>query len=237
MTQVTTSKRVIFLVGGISLSGLIYLQQWNTNKTHASELAKLATKEDLATLPTVEQIGLEFRRVSTEMTPVSPPVRSSSPKPSVTTAPAPSESGDRISKGLEEIKSMLGSQQWGLPAESLVKLSREMAPFASTVNGWSGGGDLMTSILGNPDSNKLATSLVAALRAAGWNLPGSGMSLSIFSGNPEGVIFVLHSKEDATLPVVNQFAGILKDAGIAFHGEVKESVPAGQFRLIIGAKP
>jgi len=77
--------------------------------------------------------------------------------------------GEQIAKGIDDIKRLLGSQNWGLSADQLVTLSRRMAAFASLVNGWSGssGGDLITSILGNPDSNRFATSLIAALRSAG----------------------------------------------------------------------
>jgi len=63
------------------------------------------------------------------------------------------------------------------------------------------------------------------------------MSLSLFKGTPEGLIFVLHSRDDAGLPVLAQFAETLKEAGVAYHGELRDDVPLGQFRIIVGAKP
>jgi hypothetical protein len=221
---------------------LILLQQWETGVTHAKEIAKLATKDDIAKLPTVQQIGLEFQRLSAEQTPPMKTTRTST-VPQATPEKAKTDihanvPSEQLAKGIDDIKRMLGSQQWGLSADELVALSRRMAPFASVVNGWStSGGDLITSILGNPDSNKLATSLIAALRSAGWNLPGAGMSQGLFSGNPQGVIFVLHSRDDAALPVLNQFAEVLKEGGVAYHGELRDDVPSGQFRIIVGAKP
>ena len=238
---------------GIALSGLIWLQQWETNDTHKKEIARLATKEDIAKLPTVQQIGIEFRKATAEQT-TTPRVAEakksasdSSPSsvaqlPAIpekpTTASEASAPSEQVVRGIQDIKRLLGSQQWGLSADQLVILSRRMAPFASLINGWSSsGGDLITSVLGNPDSNKFATSLIASLRSAGWNLPGGGMSLAMFNGNPQGVIFVLHSKDDAGLPVLNQFAATLKEAGVDYHGELQDGVPAGQFRIVVGAKP
>lgn len=241
--QTTTRHRWSLLIGGVLLSVLIYLQQWETRIGHAQEMAKLATKEDLSKLPTVQQIGMEFRKATEEQTskkavsgppPAGVHVRPSTPLKKPTTEITPT---DQLTKGIDDIKHMLGSQQWGLTADQLVRLSRAVSPYASTVNGWSGGGDLITSILGNPDSNKFATALIAALRTANWNLPGGGMSLAVFTGTPEGIIFVLHSKEDADMPVLKAFAGLLKESGIPFHGEIREDVPSGQFRIIVGAKP
>jgi hypothetical protein len=240
---------VWLFISGLSLSGLIYLQQWETRKGHAKEIAELATKEDVARLPTIQQIGIEFRKATTEQSPqevVSPKLsskRSNTESVGARANEGPSEPvkhnpDEQIVKGIDDIKHMLGSQRWGLSADQLVTLTRRMAPFARTVNAWpTGGGDLITSVLGDPDSNKLATSLIAALRAAGWNLPGNGMSMAIFNGRPQGVIFVLHSKEDASLPVLNQFVVTLKEAGVDFHGELHDAVPSGQFKIIVGGKP
>ena len=63
------------------------------------------------------------------------------------------------------------------------------------------------------------------------------MTLAIFNGTPQGIIFILHSRDDAGLPVLNQFMASLKEAGISYHGELRDNVPAGQFRIIVGAKP
>ena len=109
-----------------------------------------------------------------------------------------------------------------------------MAPFAGTVNGWTPTGISLTSNLADPDSGKFSTSLIAALRSAGWTVNGG---MGIFNGRPQGIIFVLRSREDASLPVLNQLASVLKDAGVAYHGEIATDVPPGQFRLIVGGKP
>jgi hypothetical protein len=246
--QTTSFHRVWLFIGGITFSFLVGLQQWETGVSHAREMAKLATKDDIAKLPTVNQIGLEFQRLTAQQT--TPNVLKFKKSPTnllpsdvhergkINEVPgdAPSE---QIAKGIDDIKRLLGSQQWGLSADQLVTLSRRMAPFASLINEWidSSRGDLITSVLGNSDSYKFATGLIATLRSAGWNLPGNGMSVALFSGNPQGVIFVLHSRDDANLPVLNQFAATLKEAGVAYHGELRDDVPAGQFRIVIGSKP
>ena len=66
--QTTSFHRFWLFVGGVIFSSLVYLQQWETGITHAKEIAKLATKEDLAKLPTVQQIGIEFRKATAEQT-------------------------------------------------------------------------------------------------------------------------------------------------------------------------
>jgi hypothetical protein len=154
-----------------------------------------------------------------------------------TLIPAQGDTADKVSKGIEELKSLIVGQRWGLTADQMVVLSQRMAPYATTFNAWRGGGDLITAILGNPDSTRFAFSLVAALRTAGWNLPGSGFSQGVFSGNPVGFIVQIHSLEDAGIPALNQLLATVKEDGIQCHGEIAATVPAGQFRIVVGAKP
>jgi len=250
--ETTSFHRAWLFVGGLVLSGLIYLQQWETALTHKNEIAKLATKEDVDKLP--GRVALELQKQTTKEVRTIPGVAN----PSVATVESKARKTNRLQstktepknvseapptdkrleKGIEDIKSMLGSQRWGIPAEQLVTLTRRMSPFASTVNNWTmNGGDLITSILGNQDSNRFASGLIAALRAAGWNLPGSGMTLAVFTGNPKGLIVLLHSKEDANSPILDQLLGTLKESGVQFHGELRDDIPAGQFRILVGSKP
>lgn len=246
--QATPFHRFWLFVGGFTFSCLVGLQQWETSVAHAREMAQLPTKADFAKLPAA--IALEFRKGQTKEilptgTSVAPALRGK-PKKAPSTAPttdvpskgAAPNSKDDITKGLDEIKKMIEGQRWGLTADQLVVLAQRMAPYASTFNGWSSsGGDLLTAVLGNPDSTKFAISLVAALRSVGWNLPGSGFAQAVFGGNPEGIIIQLHSREDANTPILNQLLGTLKEAGIQVHGELQDSIPPTQFRIIIGARP
>jgi hypothetical protein len=245
--QSTQFHRIWLLIGGIAMSGLIYLQQWETRVMHAKEIAQLATKDDIAKLPTATDIVLEIRKqraIEIRTVPADAPATDLLPKNArgKTTSSSPAqqpdpEPVDGIAKDLREIKNMIVGQRWGLSADQLVSLARRMAPFAPTFNSWNSHGDLVTSILGNQDSTRFAGSLVAALRSAGFNLPSAGYAQAIFSGIPEGIIVTLHSREDADTAALNQFVAAIKDAGIEIHGEIQDQVPTGQFRIIIGAKP
>ena len=61
--QTTTSNRAWLFIGGLLLSGLIYLQQWATRAAHAKEVAGLATKEDIAKLPTAVDFAREYAKL------------------------------------------------------------------------------------------------------------------------------------------------------------------------------
>jgi hypothetical protein len=52
-----------------------------------------------------------------------------------------------------------------------------------------------------------------------------------------GFIVQIHSLEDAGIPALNQLLATVKEDGIQCHGEIAATVPAGQFRIVVGAKP
>jgi hypothetical protein len=97
-------------------------------------------------------------------------------------------------------------------------------------------GDLITCVLGNPDSTKFAFQLVKAFRDAGWNLPGSGTNQAIFSGPVTGIIIKVHSAESRPLGF-SEFIQSMREAGIEPTGEINESIPESEFQMIVGAKP
>jgi hypothetical protein len=243
--QTTPFHRFWLFVAGVALSGLIYLQQWETRVAHSQEMAKLATKEDIAN--SAADIVKEFQKSQTQEVSRSPGVPPTMPKSSQKNEQASKgthENPDKVqndtnsfSKGIQELKSLIVGQHWGLNADQLVVLSQRMLPFAATVNTWQGGDDMVTAILGNQDSMKFAFNLVMALRSAGWNLPGSGFSQAIFTGYPTGFIIQIHSREDATMPIVKQLVATMQQDNIQVHGEIADKVPPGQCRMIVGAKP
>ena len=107
-----------------------------------------------------------------------------------------------------------------------------MSPFAQTDDR----GDLITCVLGDPDSTKFAVHLVGAFRAAGWNLSGSGFNQAIFSGTPTGLIIKLHS-QDSTPPGLQEFVMTLRESGIEPVGEIDTALPPDRFQIIVGGKP
>jgi hypothetical protein len=232
MKETRAKHKWMLFVGGVAFSGLLYLQQYLTRRAHAVEISNLATKSDIAKLPTAQDIVKELRKASTEEVTKEPgvPVKSKAKA-----KPATQENqgtGADVSKQLNDIKSMLSQQHWGLNAEQLVALSRRMAPFAQLKER----GDLITCVLGDPDSTRFATSLVAAFRSAGWNLPGSGFSQAVFSGNVEGIVIQVHSREDKALGLL-EFVTTLREAGINPIGELNPNIPVGEFQIIVGRKP
>jgi len=121
---------------------------------------------------------------------------------------------------------------WNLSADQLVLLSRRVAPFATKLER----GDLITCVLGDRDSTRFAESLVAAFRAAGWVLGGSGYNQAVYSGLPTGIVVKLHSKESAP-PALGEFVATLREAGIEPSGLIDASVPENEFQIIVGARP
>ena len=97
-------------------------------------------------------------------------------------------------------------------------------------------GDLITCVLGDPDSTRLAVKLVGAFRNGGWQLSGSGFSQAIFSGNPTSIIIKLNSQQSDPSGL-REFVGILREAGIEPIGEIDTNIPPDHFRIIVGRKP
>jgi hypothetical protein len=125
--------------------------------------------------------------------------------------------------------------EWGLTKEQLEDLTKQMAPFAQNVDEREGG-DLITCVWGDPDSTRVAYNLVAAFRAAGWNLPGSGLTQAMYNSPPVGVVIKVKSR-DASPPGLSQLVVILRQAGIEPFGQVDPQVSSDQFRIVIGRKP
>jgi len=142
------------------------------------------------------------------------------------------ESMGEISRGLADLRSLLIGQRWGLTAEQLITLSKRLSLYAMP----KARGDLITCVLGDPDSTKFALSLVSAFRSAGWNLPGSGYNQAVFSGNPIGVIVKLNSRESKPAGL-SEFVATLKESGIEPTGEVDSGVPSDEFQIILGRRP
>ncbi|HEV1995170.1 MAG TPA: hypothetical protein VGR03_12645 [Candidatus Acidoferrum sp.] len=230
--ETRTQHKWVLFVGGLAFSGLIYLQQYTTRRVHSAELANLPTKADIAKLPTAQDIVKEWRKVQTEEVRKEPGVPIKTAHKSSARQNQDTSLGLGLSKQLDDIKSMLAGQRWGLNAEQLVSLARRMTPYAPEKER----GDLITCILGDPDSIKFATSLVAALRSAGWKLPGSGFGQAVFSGDVEGVVIKLNSTADKP-PGLFDFVTSLREAGINPVGLVDPKVPPNEFQIIIGRKP
>jgi hypothetical protein len=99
------------------------------------------------------------------------------------------------------------------------------------------GADLITCILGDPESTALALDFVDVFRRAGWNLPGSGFIQALFSGLPRGVIIKIHSREEAELPQVKRLTEALFRVGLERSGEIDPAVRPGEFQIIFGVRP
>ena len=95
---------------------------------------------------------------------------------------------------------------------------------------------MITCSLGDPNATKIAAGLVAAFRNGGWKLPGSGFNQAIFNAPVEGISVKLHAKDDH-VPALTEFVSTLREAGVEPKGEIDESIPAGDFQIVVGAKP
>ena len=176
---------------------------------------------------------------------VPPPASISAPEPTTTTAMNPKDNIPNI--GPNSVVSVnqqggitagsvnihAGPKPWGFGRDGLEKLTArmKMLPPPKPIAGH----DILTAAMGDPDSMRFAGDLVFALRAAGWDLPGSGMSQAVFSGPVEGVVFVVPSKDITT--TMNAFFQLLNQEGIPSHAELDATLPAGTFRIVIGSRP
>jgi hypothetical protein len=124
------------------------------------------------------------------------------------------------------------TSRWGLTADQLALLSRRVAAYAPAKDR----GDLITCSLGDPSATKFAAGLVAAFRNAGWKLPGSGYNQAVFGAPIEGIFVKLHAEDDR-VNALSEFVATLREAGIEPKGEIDGNIPAGEFQIVVGAKP
>jgi len=196
-----------------------------TGKQIASDLREFMPKQAVAIASSAPPVNQVASRSST--------VRATAP-PKAPEQPAsvPTTDVKGIENGIDELKRLIVGQRWGMSADQLVALSRQMMRFVPSHDR----GDLITCVLGDPDSTKFTESLVAAFRSAGWMLPGTGYNQAIFSGSPEGVIVKLHSKESDPSGL-REFVVALRASGIEPTGVVDDKIPTGEFQIIVGRKP
>lgn len=125
-----------------------------------------------------------------------------------------------------------GPPPWGMSADNLTKLTGRMRAYASSRDR----GDLITSVMGDPESLRFGSALVTSFRNAGWNLSGSGLSQAMYSGPVEGVILLLKSK-DSKPAGLDAFVATLREAGIEPTGELQPDMPDSDFRIVVGSRP
>jgi hypothetical protein len=223
---------VLGLAGvGTSVWLQVRVQQSQKEQARLLESIKTTDQQILAFLPPGStQETREIPAVTPHKEATSGQPLAAVPKAKPNTSPAGSDKEEP--KILNDLKSLIAGQHWGLDAGHLALLSQRVAKYGSPRDR----GDLITCILGDPDSTKFATNLVGAFRAAGWNLTGSGYSQAVFSGIVKGVVVKLHSK-DSNPPGLNEFVATLRESGIEPTGEIDSNVPPDVFRIIIGMKP
>ena len=119
---------------------------------------------------------------------------------------------------------------WGLSDDELTFLTEQMrVPPAPARNA------LFDCLMNDPDSCRFATTLDEAFRAAGWNQGGSGLSSSTYGPQvPRGVIITGKSLDGDWL---RRFTSVLVGAGITPTLMTDPSLPDGELRVLVGAKP
>lgn len=164
--------------------------------------------------------------------PKPPAAGSTTPGPTITSPGGMNIFGGTVNN--PTIHNYATPRPWELSAQQSALLARRVTPHAG---GRTDKHDLITAVLGDPDSARFALSLVSAFREAKWGgVGGSGYSQAIFSGNVEGIIVKIHSRE-ATPRGLWELVTTLREAGIESVGEIDPSVPLDDFRIIVGRKP
>ena len=105
--ETTVQHKWILFVGGLAFSGLILFQQHLTRQAHALELAKLATKDDIAGLPT--KIAKEIIKITPAQTKEVKEVSGVRSSPKTEQSSRPNQNPDNIAKGIEELKQLVDS--------------------------------------------------------------------------------------------------------------------------------
>jgi len=142
--------------------------------------------------------------------------------------------GDIVKEIVKVLPPERRAGRWALNDEQITKLAQRMAPYATNSPK---NHDLIQATMGNPDSAAFAWSLVAAFRAAHWNgVGGSGFGQSIFNQPVEGVHVVIHAVGDH-VPGLQEFIATMREAGIEPIGEIAQTVPEGEFQIIVGDRP
>ncbi len=210
-------KRLIFAIWGIAFLGVVCtgISLWfNCN-------AQILLQKQL------DSIDKTSKDIASNIKKFIPSDRTTSPNISPR-----EESLEEISKRFDELGTLITGQTWGLSAEQLITLSRRLQPYGSSKETK----DLITCVFGDSDSQKFAINLVSAFRAAGWNLPGSGLNRAIFKYDLIGVIVVIHS-EKSKAPGLKEFITTLREAGIEPTGTIDINIPDDNFKIIVGRKP
>jgi len=136
-----------------------------------------------------------------------------------------SPSGPRVGSEDEEALA-----SWGMNDERLQLLAHRMKVFASKDER----GDLITAVMGDPDSMRFSSKLAGAFKKAGWKVDGFGQA--VFTNFISGVIIKLHSKESEPAGLYTLLA-LLRQSGIEPVGEIDQQVPEDHFRIIVGSRP
>ncbi len=95
----------------------------------------------------------------------------------------------------------------------------------------------ITCVMGDGEGNAFATDVAAALKAAGWDVEGGGISQAAYAGgNPIGFVILVRNAIGAP-----PFAAVLQRAffsiGIPLPGEENPQIEEGKVQIIVGNKP
>lgn len=121
---------------------------------------------------------------------------------------------------------------WSLDAEHLALLTQRVSKYASSRDA----GIRIICVLGDPDSNRFAGTLVTAFRAAGWNLLGAGYDQAVSLGAIDGVFIHIHSR-DSRPSGLKELVTTLREGGIEPRPETDDKVPDDRFEVVIGRRP
>ena len=229
-----------FVICGVLACILIGVQTYRNSMAQSSLQSKLEsigintskTNKAIRGLPTASDIARELVKIIPNQIQKATQASEQSQRPSSAEAGhlKASRSPANMEKGIEELKSLIVGQRWGLNAEQLELLSRREVPYASSST------TLIDSVLGDAESTQFAASLAAAFRAAHWDLPGAGFRQTVFRGPLEGVVIQVHA-QDANPPGLAECVTSLREANIQPAWEVDAAIPESQFQIIVGSKP
>ena len=122
---------------------------------------------------------------------------------------------------------------WGFTTEQLIAFTRSMSKFATGEER----SDLIWRHSQGPDSLKLSSALVEALRAAKWNLEGSGLTKVLSGPDVWGVVITVNRGEPNPSGGFSEVRTLLEEAKIPFSLATEDGVPSGRFRIHIGERP
>lgn len=132
-----------------------------------------------------------------------------------------------------------GRAPWTLSSHQILAFADAIRPYRDL---WDGKFDVVICVMGDPESTRMAESVVTAFRTAGWELPHGGYAQGMFAPVPVGVGMTVNGDTPTgrLLELLNVISNRLRRIGVLvapMDVEVNKQGPIGHFMVRVGRRP